>query len=138
MDENKYKLKIFLWDQFIRPVNNLINRHTLQSLLISLIMVNFISLKSIPFFWIASIIVLYISVVDAIKYWESGEFMSHYRKEKYPEYRKALKEVKKKKQIDRHLEKSIEEPTKEEMKEAIEKEEIMDKEMEKEKNEKTN
>jgi len=99
MDENKFKLKIFLWDQFIRPLKKLINRHTLQSCLIALVMINFISIKSRSFFWIALLIVFCISVIDAIQYWKSGEYISHYRKEKYPEYKKIIKEVKKKKEL---------------------------------------
>ena len=94
---DKFKFKIFLWDQFIRPLKHLLNRHTLQSCLIALVMINFISFESLIFFWIALIIVLGISVIDVIQYWKSGEYISHYRKEKYPDYRKIIKEVKKKK-----------------------------------------
>lgn len=95
-----YKVKIFLWDQLIRPVKKLINRHSLQSVMIALVIVNFIAFKSEIIFWVSIATILLISVIDVKDYWRSGEYMSHYRQEKYPEYRKTIKELKKPKPIE--------------------------------------
>ena len=90
------KLRIFLWDQFIRPLKRLANRHTLQSALIALVMINFVTFNSEPFFWASLSVILLISMIDIRDYWRSGKYIGHYRKEKYPDYRKAIKEAKRK------------------------------------------
>lgn len=90
-----YKIKIFLWDQFIRPLKKLLNRHIIQSTLIGLIFVNFFTFNSIYFFLISLTFVLLISILDIVHYWKSGKYIYNYRKEKYPSYRKHIKEFQK-------------------------------------------
>lgn len=99
MEKQDYKLKIFLWDQFIRPLKKLVSRHTLQSVLIALVILNFVTFNFIAFFWASITIILIISIIDIREYWKSGKYISHYRQEKYPDYRKVIKEIKKKKEI---------------------------------------
>ena len=50
-------------------------------------------------------VILLISIIDIVHYWKSGIYISHYRKEKYPDYRKTIKELKKQ---DTQLDKSVE------------------------------
>lgn len=97
MELKDYRLRIFLWDQLIRPIKKIANRNIFQSFLIALIIINFISFKSLYIFWISIILVAFISIMDIIKYYKSGEYIKNYRKEKYPEYRKTIKKLKKEK-----------------------------------------
>jgi len=99
----QYRFKIFLWDQFIRPLKSILTLNNLQALALSLIILNFVIWRSITVFWIFLIIALFISLKELIRYWRSGEFMYNYRKEKYPEYKKIIKEIKNGK-VDKKLE----------------------------------
>jgi len=96
-EPNNYKIKIFLWDQFIRPIYILINLYNLQAIILAMIIINFITYKSLVAFWILIILALIISLFDIVKYWKSGEFIYNYRSYKYPGYRKIIKELKKSK-----------------------------------------
>ena len=94
------RLKIFLWDQLIRPVYLLLNIHQLQALLLALLILNFVVWKSIWGFWVLSLLLAVIFIYQITQYYKSGEFMHNYRKYKsdkgeYADYRKATKILKK-------------------------------------------
>lgn len=95
----KSRFKIFLWDQFIRPIYLLLNVHQLQALLLALLMINFVVWKNIYAFWVLSISLILIFFYQIYKYYKSGEFIHHYRdykseRGKYKDYRKLTKELK--------------------------------------------
>lgn len=109
-ESKKSRLKIFLWDQFIRPIYLLGTIHQLQSLLLALLILNFITWKSIIFFWILVILLAIIFIYQMVKYYQSGEFIANYRKFKsergeYSDYRKLTKVLKKEK--ERHKQEII-------------------------------
>lgn len=95
------KFKMFLWDQLVRPFKMLMKLGSIKILLI------FITLFSILYerdglwdivFWISIILLLVLIVYDDIYlYIRSGEFIANYRNEKYPSFRKVMKEIKKEK-----------------------------------------
>lgn len=93
------RFKIFMWDQFIRPLYLLLNIHQLQALLLALLILNFVTWKSILAFWILTISLAVIFLAQIIQYYKSGEFMHNYRKYKsdvgqYKDYRKTTKILK--------------------------------------------
>ena len=101
MEEAKsYRLKIFFWDQLIRPLQLLLNIHQLQAILLALLILNFVVWKSIISFWILAIALGIIFIYQIVQYYKSGEFIYNYRKYKsekgkYHDYRKVTKVLKK-------------------------------------------
>ena len=92
---DKFRLKVFLWDQFVRPAYAFFNLPHLNVILIALLIVNFVIIKSVPFFWILIVIWAGIVGYEVRQYWKSGEYMHNYRKHNYPGYRKSIKQIKK-------------------------------------------
>ena len=95
-----YRLRVFLWDQFIRPFYSLVSIHQIKALLLALIIVNFFSFKSSGIFWFGIIALGIIFTHEIIKYWKSGEYMSNYREYKYPDYKRTIKQIKKQKHLN--------------------------------------
>jgi len=95
--ENKYKIKAFLWDQFVRPISMLFNSNFLKFFLVIFMAYLIITKRNIILFFISAIILLITILFDIVKYYRSGEFIYNYRKYKYPQYRDYIKEVKKNK-----------------------------------------
>ena len=98
-EAEKYRFKIFLWDQFVRPFYLLLNIHQLQALLLALLILNFVTWQNIPTFWVLSISLLIIFIYQIYKYYQSGEFIHNYRKYKsergeYRDFRKLTKVLK--------------------------------------------
>lgn len=91
----KFRLKVFLWDQFILPFYLIFTMEQLRSIFIAILIVNFVTLKSFIIFISSTCFILFTSILDVFKYWKSGEFMHNYRKYKYGDYRKVAKEFKK-------------------------------------------
>lgn len=89
--ETKYNIKAFAWDQLIRPITN---SEFLRLVFLIMIFVSIIIFKSTSLFFIFIILTLIVSIYDLIKYYQSGEYKDNYRKYKYPDYRKAMKELK--------------------------------------------
>jgi len=94
--ERSYKLKMFLWDQFLRPFNSLTELHQLKSVLLALTIVDILIIRSLLLLWIFISCFALIIIFDIYKYWKSGEYVYNYRKYKYPMYKKAINEIKKK------------------------------------------
>jgi hypothetical protein len=94
--QDKYKVKMFLWDQLVRPFHMFINVHQLKPIILALIIANFVIFKIFILFWGLVILLGIIFIYEIYKYWKSGEFIHNYRKFKYPEYRKAIKTLKRK------------------------------------------
>lgn len=104
MEEAKSaRLKIFLWDQLVRPVLLLLNIHQLQLLLLALLFLNLAVWKDVLAFFILLVLLAIIFFYEIYKYYKSGEFIHNYRKYKsdkgqYSDYRKLTKELKQEKQ----------------------------------------
>jgi hypothetical protein len=101
-EAKKSRLKIFLWDQLVRPVYLLLNIHQLQALLIAILILNIAVWKNFVVFWVLAIALLVIFTYQIFKYYQSGEFIYNYRKYKsdkgkYSDYRKLTKILKKEK-----------------------------------------
>ncbi|MEK6878160.1 MAG: hypothetical protein AABY22_01055 [Nanoarchaeota archaeon] len=90
-NENKYLLKAFLWDQFIRPFYAFLNINALIFIFLIILAYSILILKSKLLFIISLLIILVAIILDTIKYYKSGEFMYNYRKYKYPGYRNYIK-----------------------------------------------
>lgn len=97
----KYKLKAFLWDQFILPLYSIFKLEQLMAIIIAVLVLNFISFKSSILFLISSILLIAMSIFDIVKYYKSGEFLKNYREHKYPEYRKAIKDIRRKRKQEK-------------------------------------
>jgi len=101
-EAKKSRLKIFLWDQLVRPIYLLLNLYQLQAILIALIIVNFVVWKSVWAFYIMAALLAVVFVYQIVKYYQSGEFIHNYRKYKsdrgeYTDFRKLAKTLKKEK-----------------------------------------
>jgi hypothetical protein len=99
MTNQNERFKIFLWDQFIRPIYLLLNIHQAQAILLALLILNFLIWKSITAFWILFFALGTIFAYQIYKYYKSGEFIHNYRKYKsekgkYGDYRKFVKKLK--------------------------------------------
>lgn len=104
MEEAKSaRMKIFLWDQFVRPIRLLFNIHILQALLLALLILNIVVWRNM---WAFAFLVISLGIiffVQIFEYYKSGEFMHNYRKYKsergeYGDYRKLTKVLKKSKE----------------------------------------
>jgi len=92
----RYKRKAFLWDQFWLPLKELIFniKHIKAALSIIAIVDLFVFRDYLYSYIIPGLLWLILVLYDDIyKSWKSGEFIKNYRDHKYPEYRKAIKEV---------------------------------------------
>lgn len=89
------RFKIFLWDQFIRPIYALSNINIIKITLLVLLFVFIIVNAPIGSVYIVGVMLLVIFIYEIIKYYKSGEFIGNYRKYKYPEYKRATKIFKK-------------------------------------------
>ena len=107
MDEaKKYRLKAFVWDQFIRPFKLVFNMYQLQILLLVVVVISVI-LKLNGLFWFSMILTFILVFYDLYKYYKSGKFMENYRNEKYPDYRKAIKAKRRAEKINSHIEQPL-------------------------------
>lgn len=88
--ETKYNLKAFMWDQLIRPV---MNSNFLRLVFLIMIFVSIVVFKSVNLFFVFIVLTLLISIYELVKYYKSGEYKDNYRKFKYPDYRKTMKEI---------------------------------------------
>lgn len=102
-ESKKARLKIFLWDLFIRPIVVFVNIHQIKAILISIIFILIIIFKQdkIPLILLGILTIIYI--YELFKYYKSGEFMYQYRayksgKNRYGDYRKVMKQIRKEKQ----------------------------------------
>lgn len=95
--ETKYNIKAFLWDQIVRPIRIVFNANFMRLLFLAMIFISIIILKSTVMFVIFLISTLITYVYELIKYYKSGEYKANYRKYRYPDYKKAIKEMKKSK-----------------------------------------
>lgn len=93
-EAKKYRIKAFLWDQFVRPVYVLMNVQQLKGILLALLILSITLLDSKNLFWVTSIILVFIFSYEIYKYYKSGEFMHNYRKYKYTDYKRATKAFK--------------------------------------------
>ena len=96
MDEaEKYKIKAFMWDQFVRPTFLLFNLHQVKAILLALTIFS-VAMKWDISFWVAVIPLSFIFILEIIRYYKSGEYLYNYRKYKYSDYKKATKVFKRK------------------------------------------
>jgi len=92
--EMKFTIKAFLWDQIVRPVYFFFNLNTIGLFSVAMTFSSMIIFDSVLLalaFFILSI-VLYI--YEIVKYYQSGEFKSNYRKFHYGDYKAKVKEIK--------------------------------------------
>lgn len=94
------RVRIFLWDQLVRPLYLIFSTHQLKPILLSLMIINFIIFKSSTSFFVLSFLLAIIFSYELYNYWKSGEFMKNYREYKYPEYREAIKKIKESKHLN--------------------------------------
>ncbi len=95
---NPTRVRIFLWDQFIRPFYTLTNMSSITIIVFILLGIS-IFMDKIIITWILFIILLIITILGLIRYYKSGEYMHHFRtykseKGQYSDYRKVIKEFK--------------------------------------------
>ena len=93
-EATKYRMKAFLWDQFVRPVYIILNLHQLKGILLALLILSIIIFKSNALFLFTSSTLVIIFSYEIYKYYKSGEFMKNYRHYKYKDYKKATKAFK--------------------------------------------
>lgn len=101
------KLKLFLWDQFVRPFHAITEMWFLKIIASVLI---FLALVTKHYFvtLVLLIILILMLLLETLKYYKSGEYIKHYRdfkseQGKYSDYKKIVKEFKKGKTIDEEL-----------------------------------
>lgn len=93
----RYKLRAFLWDQFILPLGVVFNIKHIKTALLIIAIFDVLVLRNYWYSYLIPGFLLLILIIydDIYKSWKSGEFIRNYRDHKYPEYRKAIKEVRK-------------------------------------------
>ena len=89
---NKFRIKAFLWDLFILPIYSFFTTEQLRSIMIAILIINIFIFKSAIIFYIFIILVIITATLDLIRYYKSGEFIHNYRKYKYGDWKKAIKE----------------------------------------------
>lgn len=103
MDETQtLRLKAFLWDQFVFRVYKFFNLQNAKGVLWGLLLISTISKYGVLSFFLLLALFL-ISVHEIIKYYKSGEYMKNYRDYKYPDYRKAIKELRQKRKDEKEI-----------------------------------
>lgn len=104
MQSKSVRFKIFLWDQFIRPVYTLFDLDFIKTLLTALIVILLIIGSPIDYVIITAVGLFILSLVGLIRYYKSGDFVANYRKYKYPKYKKATKVFKKESRLNDYKE----------------------------------
>ena len=93
-EARKYRIKAFLWDQFVLPVYLLLNMQQLKGILLASLILSITVFNSQGIFWVTSALLVFIFSYEIYRYYKSGEFMHNYRKYKYTDYKKATKAFK--------------------------------------------
>lgn len=100
-EESKFKLKAFLWDQFVSPIVSVFN---VDQIYIILTVFAFLSIfLKIPKYILPLLIIQFIvAIYKLVIYYRSGEFIKNYRdaqfkKKNIPNYRETIKKIRKEK-----------------------------------------
>lgn len=94
-EEDKIRLKIFFWDQFVRPLYVFQSLSFLKILLLVLLFFGIaVNFPILIIFIIGSLLGI-IFAYELHKYYKSGEFIYNYRKFNYKDYKKDVAKLKK-------------------------------------------
>lgn len=96
-EQEKFRIKVFFWDQLIRPIKSLLYIDQINALLVAALIVNLLFIRKAWLSLLIASMLLTFSIINLVKYYRSGEYIGNYRKERYSKFKQAIKEIKKEK-----------------------------------------